>query len=580
MNKIVLAIIGMTKFGKSTFLALLSSAFSILMSFHFGTKGRTKMTVEYHYSNNASDGIIELEKIDYRAQQCGAYCSNSDEFNTFLNKDSSKALRDLFGFEPIESGTSPAEYVKRKIDELIGSTDEKFLCRIISDEKLQDFIRSVTFKVAPSKWLRKITELKDIDLYIRDTKGLLDLSMDTDVKKMTVNLYELGLDGLDGVIFGCSDEYPNCIQKMYEDLFKGILKSVPVILVARDRKLYKHFSSNGMPLTWDNVTAWIQKMQNGMDNDIYYSDIAEEYFNDTYDLFEELGIMKYSEGRYEFISPFFETSKTEYLLPVNSGLKSLGNSKHERTLDDVVGNEEFDFLQMMANAIIVDFVDKILKLRYGIDTLIREKIATTYFLNSYRAEETISQLNNDYSRFDMDPHCIDAPIYAKPQIENISQATLEKFINDIERPILGARGGITSRVNGRAWAFPDTGIVAVSSRRWIDAVIDNITVDTDILDSSGNILFEDLKGDTGRQKELLKHTLQYILYRTFTDTNAYFDNYLLVDRYTAKNGIEGHRNAPGAFSSAFVDAVDQVIEAFIKKVDNISDLSGVYSQHR
>ncbi len=531
-----------------------------MIDFHLGEKGRAKITVAYHYSLDATAGAIELEEINYRKMECRVLNSTAEYFNRFLNDDASKVLRDVFHFEPIEPEASPEEYVDRKFGELKGTADKKFLQNLICNEELQYYIRSVTLKVAPSEFLRRILEARQIDLYIRDTTELFGLITNTG----TSILYG-GPDWSDpdGVIFCCSDEYPDFIQKLGRDSFAKLIHSLPTILIARDRKLFKHFTSNGMPITWTNVSEWITKLQKGLDHDIYYPDI-EEYFTDTYGLFTGSANSEYADGSNDFQATFGEAAEARFLLPFHTGLKSLGNMKSEQIPDSLVKNEEFNFLRMVANAITCNYLNRICDLRSGFDKLFAvptygegQSIAEQYFCKAYHDKKPA--LTADYENFDINPHSDNASFYAKPQKEDVSRADLERFLNST-RPVLGSREGITTDDP------KETLIVAASAYRWIGAIIDQIAVDSDICDANGNMVFGLLKGNFDRQEKLLKHALREILKKIFSDRNAQHQDYPLVERDSVKKGIEKHREKPEANCYAFVDAIDHIISEFISEI--------------
>ncbi len=85
--------------------------------------------------------------------------------------------------------------------------------KLMCSESIDRFVKKITLRVPAEKSLALFLEKKNIDLRVRDTRGLLDLVLKEDLKAQTYkSLSELGLDGLDGVIFFCSDSYPIASQ--------------------------------------------------------------------------------------------------------------------------------------------------------------------------------------------------------------------------------------------------------------------------------------------------------------------------------------------------------------------------------
>lgn len=150
-------------------------------------------------------------------------------------------------------------------------------------------------------------------------------------------LSELGLEDLDGVLFFCSESYPDLIQNLYRDTFKSVFQSVPVFLIARDNRLYHVFKESGLNVKYEDVELMVYLLQTMKKR--YYSDRQTYLFRNTMDLLKKVQITDGNE--------FDSDHKFQFLFPSGVPSKSAPVSEGEDT-SAVIQKEEPEFYQTVA----------------------------------------------------------------------------------------------------------------------------------------------------------------------------------------------------------------------------------------
>lgn len=236
LQKITLAIIGTTKSGKTTSIAMLTNVSDRILKIASDEKyGRTGTTVEYHIVPQAENDCIRIEHLDCFVQNImGSADGNVDKYNEQVKKH--KILSDVFKLSQLSKDSTVDEvrkYITQQMEGLINQpASDELLKALMCSQNIDNFVRKIVLSVPANPLLDAFLNEKKIDLRIRDTKGLLDIDMNQDPKSQTSkSLYDLGLDGLNGVIFFVIKSYPNCVQDLYRDTITSVLKSVPIFLV-------------------------------------------------------------------------------------------------------------------------------------------------------------------------------------------------------------------------------------------------------------------------------------------------------------------------------------------------------------
>lgn len=264
-RRIVLAYFGGTKGGKTTGIAALTKIPDVIIDLASGDDGRTKTTVQYHIVPSEQLSGILVEDVEIFEQNIiGSVAGDIQKYNEQLKKD--PVLKKVLKLEPLDEGDDVRKYVSGHMKQYRGTTPSiETLKLLMCSENIDRYIRRITLAVPAHSDVADYIIMNKIDLFIRDTRGLLDIALDDNngKKQSSRTLRELGLEGLDGIVFFCSESYPNIIQELYHDTFKSVFQSVPVFLVARDNMMFKIFNMNSQPTNYKNGESLIDNIQQG-----------------------------------------------------------------------------------------------------------------------------------------------------------------------------------------------------------------------------------------------------------------------------------------------------------------------------
>lgn len=579
-KRINLAYFGGTKGGKTTGIAALTNIPDIIIDLASGDDGRTKTTVQYHIVPSEQLSDILVEDIEFFEQNIiGSVVGDIQKYNEQLKKD--PVLKRILGLEPLNEGDDVRKYVSGHMKQFKGTTPSiETLKSLMCSENIDRYIRRITLAVPAHSDVADYIIKNKVDLFIRDTRGLLDIALDsTNAKEQSPRtLRELGLEGLDGIVFFCSESYPNIIQELYHDTFKSVFQSVPVFLIARDNMMFKIFNMNSQPTNYKNVESLIDNIQQGKNN--FYSDIEEQYFLNTFALMEKFDITFFdsSVGSYKFRDTFFNQQKVEFLLPSCASLKSLSVMKLHSSMSngDIATQPDFVFYQTIAVVSCIKMLKMICHLQEGMSSILKSGLASDCLWNVCLEPDNMNSLEMDFSKYDNYHTSYDATSYVKPQFTTISKERIEQDIADSMVELLGSRGGITTTSNGKL-RYPTTAVTAVTSRQWISKLISKIKIERDLRNPTTNEeLFPDLHGNMRAQETLLQKALYCILYKRYTDVNATIQYYLLVDRYKVVDGILRRRNISNISYTSFVEVIRNIIEEFCNDLRTSYDISEVY----
>ncbi|WP_238653912.1 hypothetical protein [Paenibacillus piscarius] len=579
-RRIVLAYFGGTKGGKTTGIAALTKIPDVIIDLASGDDGRTKTTVQYHIVSNEQLSDILVEDIEIFEQNIvGSITGDIQKYNEQLKKE--PVLKKVLGLEPLAEGDDVRKYVSGHMKQFKGTTPSiEKLKLLMCSENIDRYIRRITLAVPAHSDVADYIIKNRIDLFIRDTRGLLDIALDSNNGKEQSprTLRELGLEGLDGIVFFCAESYPNIIQELYHDTFKSVFQSVPVFLIARDNMMFKIFNMNSQPTNYENVESLIDNIQQGRNT--FYTDIEEQYFLNTFALMEKFDITSFDSvvRSYRFKDTFFNQQKVEFLLPSCASLKSLSVSKLHSSMSNgnISTQPDFIFYQTIAVVSCIKMLKMICHLQEGMSSILKSGLASDCLWNVCLEPVNMNSLEKDFSRYDNYHTSYDATSYVKPQFTTISKGRIEQDIDDETVELLGSRGGITTTNNGKL-RYPTTAVTAVTSRQWISKLISSITIKGNLTNPITNEeLFPDLQGNMKAQETLLQKALYYILYKRYTDVNATIQYYLLVDRNKVVDGILRRRNARNTSFTSFIEVIRNVVEDFCDDVRTSYDISEVY----
>ncbi len=578
-KKMILGYVGGTKGGKTTGIASLTSIPDQIIKVSSGDSGRTKTTVEYHFTSWSKSKSIIIENIDIFEQNIlGANNGDVKKYNEQLKNNS--VLTNVLGLHSIEEGENVHQYILNTINLLQNTTvNLESIKKLLCTEGIDKYIRRITLAVPAQEDIKTYINSNNIELYIRDTRGLLDIALEDNAqnKRQSIsNLKDLGLEGLDGIVFFCSETYPNIIQDLYYDTFKSVFQSVPVFLMARDNMLFKIFSINNQVTNYQNVDNFIDSIQKR--TNILYTEIEEQYFLNTFDLMQRFEITVYDEvtKQYSFKDTYFNQEMVEFIVPSCASLKKLSVDK-DFNPEECIKEDDFVFYQTISVVSCIKMITMIKHLQTGMIKILKSGLASNLIWKKSNDPVSIKSLQEDYSKYDNYHTSYAASKFVKPQFTTLMKKDIEEGIGDSSVELLGKRGGITTMNNGKL-RYPITAVTAVTARQWISHLIDKIEITGNLIEKTTNKeLFPDLHDDVKAQNALVQKALYCALYKYYTDVDATIQSYLIVERYKVVKEIGNIRDKGiTANSISFIDVIRNIIKDYCIRITEIQDISSTY----
>lgn len=575
-KKVTIGAVGQTKAGKTTTIAFLTNSTEQIREMSAGDDNRTKSTIDYHFDVNYSGNLMIEEIVPNLSKFCGSDDGNVDKYNE--NVRNTPLLREVFKMTEIArtNYSDARDYVRGVLDGFKGkvlSTSE--LKQIINREGIDDYIVRLIFKVGATQILKQYISDNNLDLVIRDTRGLLDIVIEestSDIKiRNTKSLSTLGLEGLDAIVFFCSQSYPNITSTIYKDMLSKLMKSIPVFLVYRDelfKSAFKTFSKDNPADAYEIMKLFIKTIH---DNKIdAYEDLDDEFY-ETMVFFSKFGITSDANGNWNFNEPYFKLRNIEYTIPNSKALKNQGFVS-ENDMNDVQ-KQDYDILRNCSIAIFASIIDDLNKLHIRMNNLLKDgKNKLFEALNKLIHDINVqTRLMEDYKKYDLGRGCVTGPKCTRPVLDCMNTIKLNDDTLDNNVRLMGRYGGITSRVHGGGnLQYPLTAVLGATSSNWLFKLIDEIDT-SDLLNS------QDL--DSSDRDVLVKKILRYVYLRRYVDQNATIDGYLLADRYKIQDKVNELR-AGNHSNDAFLTAVTKLIEEFNTTLQEMGDIADVYIQDR
>lgn len=523
---------GITKSGKTAIIAALLKEPELYVELCKGFNNRTKVIVETHFVEGMTGIIIEAVFWNEGALKKPAAPPEEriKRYNELLKGKVGGVLKEV-GFKELDETAEPAA-LNAHVDEVIKSlngqpTNPELIKKLINTEGIDKYIKRIVLQVAPNDKLAD--RLKDIDLYIRDTRGLMDIVVEGDTIKNLPSLTDLGVDSLDAVIFVATDNIPECTSKLYRNFLKGVLEAVPVFMIARDKSMITSLNHPlYSPITYESVGKYTAHLQSGAFSNYH----CDAFFGDAYNLMEDVGVVRTNDsGDWEFCEGFIDRKEVEYLVPY---VYKLGSQKF--TVQDVVEDADFKTYRIVCTKIFSKIIDDIEDL-YDKMSSVRIPVAFE-FLKTY-----IEMLSKDSLTFEM-----------KPELKYYNFYDL---INDITNPdckLLGERNGITTMNNGKL-RYPAAAVMSVTSCMDIRKIIDNTPIPQEMRDILPGATDEALT-------KLLSKTLLNSRYH-FIDPDACVQQYFITNRYVVCDSIYNERSLKiPAHEVVATHVRDYIIKAF------------------
>lgn len=471
--------------------------------------------MQYHINPTQLEPDIILEKIELSGTaediNCRAAHEKVGSMKCLVSNDDTpltKALDDLKG-KPITA------------------TD---FADVIESPNLDSIVKRVCISVPATGLIAQYLQETGVDLYIRDTRGLLDIDKQDFDKYDGKTLSDLGLECADGVVFFSNVSTPNKLTaSIYDDILSTLFKAVPIFVTSQ-------VGTIDVPIrTLSDVNSYMESAQL-QGTDAYNNMICAQY--QAFEFLNKYGVMKQVFGNeYIFSNRIFDITKARFVVP---GYYKL----HQQTTNaDWETNKELQRIKMFNIAIYENILQQIVDLRQEESELV-EYFKEERFWNSWHndAELTDSWRNIETSK----------PVsYINPHTLGFSHDRIETDLKEPNKGILGPRDGITTRDVDGTLPYASTILTAVTSYQWINHLIYNTELP---------MALSVMDGDLQKSNALLQLMLHHIHYKKYIDVNAAPLYFACTNRYLVRDVIKDYRNKPAASDD---DALPYIVQLIV-----------------
>lgn len=545
-KKLVIALMGLSKGGKTSFINSLSHNPKEMLAVHAKNEARTKVTVNYElvsYGEITEAAVINMGWNKARIA-CGGDYKNFDSYNKACDED--EIYKEL-GLQKISGCENMVSELNKQIVQIEQSMTVDKVMTLINIERMDEYITTITIQVPANEYLSAILTKNGMTLVLRDTRGLLDLMIE-EGKNNTKTVYmkplaELGLDGINGIIFMSEGTFQDSIAKMYRRMLKTVMNAVPVFLAYRDKTICEEFIE-------DVPTA-----KNVIDNKKKNLDMFEDRFYEALNFLKNVGIVNDIYGDFEFATfNYFKKLDIEYLFPECMYLSRIkrGRPTKENPLED----ETFVNYTLYTTYIMSDVISKLLGYYDDIFNVFRgNTLSDVLRKHRYEFQEDVER---DFKEYGYKYYTE----YARPQVDYENADSISDKMCDVGVDILGPRDGITS-MTGRKMRYVASGVSGVTIERALRKWINKQTFYNEINMESAL--------DDNKKADVIKKALSYVLQKRFVDYYATIQGYNCINRYIIRDNIEAIREKNVCESKAMYEYAGFVLDAFCNELEQVGN---------
>lgn len=545
-KKLIIALMGLSKGGKTSFINSLSHNPKEMLDAHAKNEARTKVTVNYELVPYGEYTEASVTNIGWNKARiaCGGDYKNFDAYNQACDEN---VIYEEIGFQKITDCENMFSDLSKQITRIENSMSVEKIMTLINLEKIDEYITTITIRVPANEYLTEVLKRNGMTLVLRDTRGLLDLMIE-EGKNNTKTVYmkplaELGLDGINGIIFMSEGIFQDSIAKMYQRMLQAVMNAVPVFLAYRDKTIC------------EEIIDYVADAKNVIDSKKKNADMFEDRFYEALNFLKNVGIVNEVEGDFEFSTfNYFNKLDVEYLFPECMYLskKKRGRPAKENPLED----ETYVNYTRYTSYIMVDVIEKLLTYYDDIFNIFRgNTLSDVLRKHRYEFQEDVER---DFKEYGYKYHTE----YARPQVDYENAESISNKMCDMGVDILGPRDGITS-MNGRKMRYVASGVSGVTIeralRKWINkqTFYNEISIDSALADSE--------------KANVIKKALSYVLQKRFVDYYATIQGYNCMNRYIINDNITAIRDKNVCESKAMYEYAGFVLDAFCRELEQVGN---------
>lgn len=553
-KKITLLLIGLSESGKTSSIATLSNCPYKIMEVAAGKESRTQITVDYEFHcHNKNDLRLTSIEINNKAVFGNTFNHTARAFNDNLNKN--QYLNELFKFEPQDENLSIEQvnnYVNKKIDDFISKSDFTTIKDLMLNRENAKYIRRITVSVPPNHYLREYLKRENIIFVARDSKGALDLTVNEIEQIFNKTYYDLGMDGLNGILLICSSNpFVNIVNELYKHIFSEIFKSIPIFILTRHDTFYEYYdmkyNDENVKLEENEELNRIKKVSKKASSgeEKLFRNILDKNYKNAIDLLVKCNAVeadygfvgnKYTITGWHFVYEYFNLKDMLYITPI---ITTLSRATNPSEID--FDAEDYQFYKKLTYINFTDMINKILQ----VEKILKE------IEDGSNVNYMIRELSkNEISTLEMYPN------YRYDTQKDIGEEILSENID-----LLGPREGITTFTHGRL-RYKAALACAVTSFKWITNIEKLFDLQQKLINSDGKIIAPDMSLE--QEKKLIKRYISNCRYKK-TDAWAGYQQYSLIDRNLIVDSIINIRkNKTIKPENALKNVVQDVIETIFK----------------
>lgn len=546
-KKLIIALMGLSKGGKTSFIISLSHNPKRMLRLHAKNDARTKITVNYEfvpYGDIEEATVIHIVWNNARIA-CGGDYKNFDAYNEAVQKNE---IYKIIGLQRIDGCESLYTELMKQLTQIVKNMTVETMMSLINTEGIDNYISTITIQVPANKYLSRVLMEQNMTLVFRDMRGLLDLMVE-DEKEDTKKIYmkplaELGLDGINGIIFLSEGTFQDTIAKIYSRMLHAVMNAVPIFLAYRDRTICEEFIEE------------VQNAKDVIDGKKKNIDMFEDRFFEVLNFLTNIGIVKEFDGEFEFATfNYFDKLDVEYLFPECTYLSRLkrGRTVVENPLED----KSYVNYTYYTNYIVKDIIEKLLSYYDDIYEVFRgNTLADVLRKHRYEFQEDVEK---DFSNYGYVYH---GTTYARPQVDYENCDSISNKMCDENVDILGPRGGITT-MNGRKMRYVASGVSGVTIERALRIWIN-------VQKFYNEINLESALDDV-RKDRIIKKALSYVLQKRFVDYYATIQGYNCMNRFVIEDNIKAIRDKNVSESKAMYEYAGFVFDAFCDELEHVGN---------
>lgn len=540
-RKIVIAMLGFSKSGKTSFINSLSYNPQEMLNLYTQVELSSKVTISYEYIPCRKNSKIGIKKINWNIPKiaCGG---NFDAYNKAVKENE---IYQKLGLKEIVESADLHKDIDIQLNNIEKNITTTQVIEFVNMEHIDNYIISLIITIPANEVLSTLLVDKDIILIIRDTKDLFDIMLEAEKNSKNgdisiKSLLELGWQNINAILFMSRGYYQDSItkiyNKIYNKMFSAVLDAVPTFLA------YKEDTISMMDVkTIEEAEETIKQQRKNQD-------LLEDRFYEALNFLNQFG----KNGKYD--EKPFALEEVEYFFPNCMYLSKLKRKKaiSSNPLDD----NTFVSYSKFTTYTICDIINKLSIYYNGIHNLFENKMLSNIFRKNRNAFQ--EGVRYDFKYYSGDRYKELVSYFALPQVKGEDEHSISQKMCDSSIEVLGPKGGITTK-RGKKFIF----IASLVSGVTLERALRKRILDFDF--------YKEIPLLTEDNNIILKKVLCCVLNNNFVDYDAVFQDYLLINRWIIERNINLLRENNVQPDKAMFEFAGYIFDDFCTELEKISE---------